>query len=51
MYGMCYHGTEEWDEIVEMLLEEDPEEEFKEDRKECIETDEEQEKATVHADD
>jgi hypothetical protein len=46
---MCYHGTEQWEEVKEMMLEEDPEEEFKEDRKERI--DQEKQKEPVHADD
>jgi hypothetical protein len=48
---MCYHGTEQWEDVVERLIEEEPEEEFKEDRKERIDEDEQKERNPAPADD
>ena len=51
MFGMCYHGTEDWEEVIQRMLEEDPEEEFKEDRQERIDEEEKKQRKPVHADD
>jgi hypothetical protein len=48
---MCYHGTEEWEEVRQMMLEEEPEEEFKEDRSERIQEEKQEGKEPVPADD
>lgn len=48
--NMCHHGAEEWEEVVQRLMEEDPEEEFKTDREEATEKQEERQEP-VPADD
>jgi hypothetical protein len=46
---MCHYGAEEWEEVVQTLMEEDPEEEFKREKKR--ETEREDTKTPVTADD
>jgi hypothetical protein len=47
---MCHYGSEEWEEVVQRLMEEDPEEEFRTDSREEAKKPEELEKP-VPADD
>jgi len=47
---MCYHGTEQWEDAVERLVEEEPEED-EQDRKEPMDEDEKRGKNPAPADD
>jgi len=48
---MCHHGAEEWDEIAQRLLEEQPEDEFETVAETEERLEEEEEPATAPADD